>query len=239
MPVVLHVAWRSRVSVVTMGKVISVTFAPKPTAAPAVPAKVIDLAVRRSISESNEEAAYNLYVAASAIDEEPSKYDQAERMYREAILLDPTLDVAYTNLGNIYHRRGRVAAAMELYHRALLADPRQVEALYNLGYCVLNDDPKLAADYFRRAIDADPRFADAHFNLGQALHELGDYAAAVPCWKAYLELEPIGDWADQARTNLREALQKRPAKRSRLARRGDRRTSQQKLFPDGGDDGSR
>ena len=215
-----------------MGKVISVTFAPKPTTAPAVPAKVIDLGAHRSISQSNENAAYDLYVAASKIDEYPEKYGQAARMYREAILLDPTLDIAYTNLGNIYHRRGHHEAALELYHRALVVNPRQPEALYNLGYCAMDGDARAAVDYFRRAIDADPRFADAHFNLGQALHDLGDYASAVPCWKAYLDLDTNGPYADDARRMLRASLQRR----ARAERRA--RDAQQKLFPDGGDNGS-
>ena len=148
--------------------------------------------------------AYDLYVQASALDEDPSTYDEAEELYGRAIRLDPTLAFAYTNLGNIRFRRGDEAAAETLYRRAIEVDLRQPEAHYNLGYVMLErGDARGSTAYFERALQGDPRFADAHFNLAMAWEQVGEAGRARPHWRKYLELEPSGTWADVAREHLK------------------------------------
>ena len=148
--------------------------------------------------------AYDLYVEASSLDETESTYEQAEDLYRRAIRLDPSLAIAYTNLGNIRFRRGDESGAEALYHRAIQIDPHQPEAHYNLGYVMLErGQAKLSIPYFERAIGSDPRFADAYFNLAMAWEQLGDRARSRPNWKKYVDLEPSGAWADIARDHLR------------------------------------
>ena len=147
--------------------------------------------------------AYDLYVRASALDEDPATYDEAEALYREAIDLDPQLAIAHTNLGNILFRRGEDQAAESLYLTAIAIDDRQPEAHYNLGYVMLErGDAKRAADHFEKAISRDSRFADAHFNLAMACEQLGERSRARIHWKRYLDLEPQGTWADIARKHL-------------------------------------
>jgi tetratricopeptide (TPR) repeat protein len=147
--------------------------------------------------------AYDLYVRASALDEDPATYDEAEALYREAIELDPQLAIAHTNLGNILFRRGEDRTAESLYISAITIDDRQPEAHYNLGYVMLErGDAKRAADHFEKAISRDSRFADAHFNLAMACEQLGERSRARIHWKRYLDLEPQGTWADIARKHL-------------------------------------
>jgi len=147
--------------------------------------------------------AYDLYTRASALDETPATFDEAESLYKRAIALDPSLAIAYTNLGNIRFRRGDEAGAERFYAQALEVDPKQPEAHYNIGYVALeHGEAARAVPYFEKAIVADPRFADAHFNLAMALEQLGQRAKARPHWKRYLELEPSGTWAEIARQHL-------------------------------------
>jgi len=114
-------------------------------------------------------SAYDLYMRASTLDEDPSTFDEAEGLYKKAIDLDPQLAIAYTNLGNIRFRRGDEPGAEQLYRRALELDDRQPEAHYNLGYVMLERGfASRAVTYFEAAIKSDPRFADAHFNLAMA-----------------------------------------------------------------------
>jgi tetratricopeptide (TPR) repeat protein len=147
--------------------------------------------------------AYDLYTRASALDEDPSTFDEAEALYQRAIDLDPQLAIAYTNLGNIRFRRGDEPGAVELYEQALAIDERQPEAHYNLGYVKLErGQAPSAVSHFERALESDPRFADAHFNLAMALEQAGEPVRARPHWRRYLELEPTGTWADIARQHL-------------------------------------
>jgi tetratricopeptide (TPR) repeat protein len=160
--------------------------------------------LRPGTSPARARTAYDLYVQASALDEDPSTYDQAEELYERATRLDPTLAIAYTNLGNIRFRRGDEAAAATLYRRAIEVDPHQPEAHYNLGYVMLErGDARGATAYFERALEGDPRFSDAHFNLAMAWEQVGERARARPHWRKYLELEPTGTWADVAREHLK------------------------------------
>jgi tetratricopeptide (TPR) repeat protein len=160
--------------------------------------------LRPDTSPSRARTAYDLYVQASALDENPATYDEAEELYGRATRLDPTLAIAYTNLGNIRFRRGDETGAEALYRRAIEVDPRQPEAHYNLGYVTLErGDARAAAAFFQRALEGDPRFSDAHFNLAMACEQLGERARARTHWKKYLEIEPTGTWADVAREHLK------------------------------------
>ncbi len=159
--------------------------------------------LRPESASQRARTAYDLYAKASSLDEDPATFDEAEALYKRAILLDPQLAIAYTNLGNIRFRRGDDKGAEELYAKALAVDPKQPEAHYNVGYVLLErGEPRRAVSYFEKAIAADPRFADAHFNLAMALEQIGERARARPHWKRYLEIEPSGTWADIAREHL-------------------------------------
>ncbi len=148
-------------------------------------------------------SAYDLYMRASSLDEDPDTFEEAEKLYKRAVELDPQLAIAYTNLGNIRFRQGDESAAEQLYRKALEIDDRQPEAHYNLGYVMLERGfASRAVTYFEAAIKADPRFADAHFNLAMAYEALADKARARIHWKKYLEIEPTGTWADIARDHL-------------------------------------
>jgi tetratricopeptide (TPR) repeat protein len=159
--------------------------------------------LRPDATPARARTAYDLYVEASGMDEDPSTYDQAEELYGRAIRLDPSLAIAYTNLGNIRFRRGDEDGAVGLYERAIQIDPRQPEAHYNLGYVLLErGEARGATQHFERALEGDPRFADAHFNLAMAWEQLGERSRARPHWKKYLELEPKGAWAAVARDHI-------------------------------------
>jgi len=159
--------------------------------------------LRPQSAASRARTAYDLYAKASALDEDPATYDEAEKLYARALELDPHLAIAYTNLGNIRFRRGDDDAAEKLYLRALAIDERQPEAHYNLGYVMLErGEAARAVAYFETALARDPRFSDAHFNLAMALEQLGDRGRARVHWKRYLELEPRGTWAEIAREHL-------------------------------------
>lgn len=147
--------------------------------------------------------AMDLYAAGCDLDEDPATVDEAVNLYELALRADPTLALAYTNLGNIRYRQGSEEAAVDLYHRALDLDPAQPEALYNLGFCLLHRGQAAASiAFFEGATASNPRFADAHLYLAMAHELIGDRRGARPCWRHYLDLEPIGEWADYARQHL-------------------------------------
>jgi tetratricopeptide (TPR) repeat protein len=159
--------------------------------------------LRPSAGRERARAAYELYLEASALDENPSTLEQAVELYKRALELDPWLAIAYTNLGNIAFRRQLNEEAETYYRKALEIDGRQPEAKYNLGYLMLErGEPERSVSFFRGAIDADPDFADAHFNLAMAYEQMGKADEARPFWESYIALEPDGTWTDIARRHL-------------------------------------
>jgi len=159
--------------------------------------------LRPSAGRERARTAYELYLQASQLDENVATMDEAVRLYRQAVELDPWLAIAYTNLGNICFRRNDPAAAEALYRKALEVDDKQPEAQYNLGYVMLErGDADLAIPLFLGAIAADPKFADAYFNLAMAYEQVGDSARARPYWRDYIALEPSGTWTEIARRHL-------------------------------------
>ena len=162
------------------------------------------IVLRPSQGSRRAAEAYALYLEASEIDEDPETLNAAEARYERAIQLDPGLAIAYTNLGNIRHRRGDLPGAEALYRTALSLDRRQPEAQYNLGYCLLDGgDAERAIALFLGALEADPKFADACFNLATAYEQTHRNDKAQPLWRRYLALEPSGTWAEIARSHLR------------------------------------
>jgi len=159
--------------------------------------------LRPNAGRERTKRAYELYLKASQLDEDPTTMDEAIVLYEQAIKLDPWLSIAYTNLGNIAFRRQHIETAEIHYRRALEVDKNQPEAQYNLGYLMLERGlPEISIDYFLGAIEADPQFSDAYFNLAMAYEQSGYPDKARPLWQSYITLEPHGTWTEIARRHL-------------------------------------
>ena len=159
--------------------------------------------LRPSAGRERARTAYELYLRASQLDENPATMAEAAHLYEEAIQIDPWLAIAYTNLGNIRFRSNDPDGAECLYRKALDMDPSQPEAQYNLGYVMLERGlPESAIPLFEGALAADPKFSDAYFNLAMALEEVGESGRARTYWRSYIALEPTGAWTEIARRHL-------------------------------------
>jgi tetratricopeptide (TPR) repeat protein len=175
--------------------------------------------VRVTFGAKDARRAIELYKEADTYDMDPTTFDHAERLYREAIRLDPSLSIARTNLGNVLYRKGRIEEAVRHYREALQIDPEQPEALYNLGvHQIDHGEPTRAIPFLEQAIAAcqgeeneQRTLADAHYHLAMILDDVGDVENARPHWKRHLELDPRGPWAEKAREFLRMTETEKPS----------------------------
>lgn len=155
--------------------------------------------------KKSSRSAYEWYLEGCTLDEDEHTLDDAEHAYHQALLMDPTLATAYTNLGNLRYRRGAKEDSRALYRKALEVDDAQPEAHYNLGFLDYEcGDLKEAESHFTRAMELDDTFADAYFNLAMTEYKLGKQDDAGRLWQDYLTMEPCGTWADIARERLGE-----------------------------------
>lgn len=147
-------------------------------------------------------SAYQLFLHAR--DAEVEHDDElAERYLRQCIGLEESMAAAHTNLGNLFHRQGRLEEAKARYGTALLHEPEQPEARYNLANLLEEmGNRDLAITELRQVCSRTPEFADAHYNLAILLSEIGGEAQAQEHLSHYLTLDPEGAWADQAREFL-------------------------------------
>lgn len=167
---------------------------------PAAPGAVDNEATEATLGPT----AYCSFMEACAA-EDRGEIEEAERLYRKALEVDPHLAAAMTNLGNLRHKAGDTAEARKLYERALDHDPGLAEARYNLGN-LLEDmgETELAISELVRVCQQAPDFADAHYNLGLALVRAGSKARARRHLHRYLELDTESEWAERAKEYLQQ-----------------------------------
>ncbi len=137
-------------------------------------------------------------------DEQEERWQEARRKYETILTLNPDHADSSVNIGNLLYRTGLAEEAERLYRKALSVDPDHAEANYNLANLLEErDDLENAILFYGKALHEDPEFADAHFNLARALERAGNGKGADEHWKAYLNLDPKGEWAAYAKGRLK------------------------------------
>ena len=88
------------------------------------------------------------------------QYDQAEKIYRRVIQMDPTYPYPFSNLGNLLLDRGNLDEAEKMYRKAIE---------------LIGDKPEVAITWAR---------------LGQLDEKRGERDAAIQAYRKALSLQP-------------------------------------------------
>ena len=114
----------------------------------------------------------------------------------------------FNNLGVIQLRRGATAQSGRstyYFHKAVEADPAQVDYAFNLGYAYWREQDYPAAVYWlREAVRREPGDSDAHFVLGAALQATG--AATEASRERELARRLSAAYEEQGRTAQPDAV---------------------------------
>jgi tetratricopeptide (TPR) repeat protein len=139
-------------------------------------------------------------IAAAEDAEDSGDLDEAERLYRRAVMMDRSDPVAPFHLGNVLDAQGRAGEAALAWRVALQRDAGFAEAWFNLALgAEAHGRPDEAVFDYRCALAASPDYADAAYNLGLVLADRGCHGEALPLFEHFLKLEPRAKEAPLAR----------------------------------------
>jgi predicted O-linked N-acetylglucosamine transferase (SPINDLY family) len=105
---------------------------------------------------------------------------EAERLYRQVLALEPRHAQAWHNLGVALAHQGRVQEAMASFQQTLALEPNFPEALFNLGNAYKDSermDDAMAA--YRQALAIRPSYGTARLNLAATLLDIGQLDQAI------------------------------------------------------------
>ena len=153
------------------------------------------------------------------------KLDEAERLYREILIIEPNHPDANHNLGVIMYVFGKLDKAEANFKKTIEFKSEYALAYYNLGL-VLQLLKKMdeAEANFRKTVKLKPDFVEAYNTLGIVLKNINKVDEAEQCFKKALQLKPdfikahnnLGimlknlDRIDEANESLRKSLIMQP-----------------------------
>ncbi len=110
------------------------------------------------------------------LEREKGKLDDAAGHLREAIRAEPSNQDAHLELGRVLYERNDVAGAIAETEKVLELNPKQVDALYNMGAIYANlGNANRARSYWLQAVAADPA-GDSARKAKDGLAKLGGAA---------------------------------------------------------------
>jgi len=120
------------------------------------------------------------------------KTKDAIKAYQTAIKLNPRMSIAYSNLGNIYHKvLNDTEMAKKSFEKAIDAEPGFAVALNNLGnlYRDLNQ-PEKSIDCLKKAIEKEPKLFITYKNLAVTYSSMGDFKKSIEYYYKALSINP-------------------------------------------------
>jgi tetratricopeptide (TPR) repeat protein len=115
----------------------------------------------------------------------------AERLYRQVLTVDPRNPDALHLLGLLAFQLGKLDIARDLMSKSLQLAPNVPGFLSNYAEVLrCSGKPQDAAEMCRRAVTLDSGNADAWGNLGIALYDMGRKSEAIQCYERAIALRP-------------------------------------------------
>jgi tetratricopeptide (TPR) repeat protein len=109
---------------------------------------------------------------------------------REALTLAEQNTEYRFNLAMFLAKIDQIDEADRIVQPLLISQPGP-DVYMLLGYLRLRQhQEREAANWFQKAVDAAPNRANAWYRLGFAHHSLGEFSAAITCYRKALELDP-------------------------------------------------
>ncbi len=124
-----------------------------------------------------------VYIALAQMYSRVKDWPNAETSINKALALSTKQedkDYALFVAGSIYERQKKYEQAEEAFHKVIVSDPKNAQALNYLGYMLADRGTRLdeALGYIRRAVALDPQNGAYLDSLGWVYYRLGNYDLA-------------------------------------------------------------
>lgn len=107
--------------------------------------------------------------------------DGAERLYRQALALDPRFALAHFNLANCLDERGKWQEAAESYRTALQLAPNYPEPHFNLALVYEKLGDRRALQHWQAYVTLEPNHPDAHHARAAVRQQLQRSGLTIVC----------------------------------------------------------
>ena len=145
---------------------------------------------------NHADALFNLGMMLS----DQQKLTEAADLLHRFVDLVPDSSHGWTALGVAQSRDGDTEGATVSFGRALEIDPQNAYALRNLGSILRKKSPEAALPILERAARLMPEDQAAQYGYAQCLLQLGRTGDADPVFVKAIQLSPLSDIAELART---------------------------------------
>jgi TolB-like protein/DNA-binding SARP family transcriptional activator/Tfp pilus assembly protein PilF len=158
----------------------------------------------RPVHQSTSPEVYDRYLAARQLVRERRELtlQEADRLLREAIQIDPRYAPAYAELAQVLMLRsdhptsyGRLpidqarAEARKLAKKAIELDPNLGDAYAAMGFIYLQD--KRSEPFYRKAAELSPQRADYHRWLATSLSQRSAFTESLVEYRRAVEIDPL------------------------------------------------
>jgi tetratricopeptide (TPR) repeat protein len=139
-----------------------------------------------------------------------SKFEEAHRLIRQALRVNPRSAKAHSNLALVLQQLNRLDDALTSVDRALAIEPDFLLALNNRGHVLWRlRRPDEALESLKRALTLRPDYVDALCNQGNVLVDLQRLDEALASYDKALAISPKDAAALNNRANVLWALERR------------------------------
>ena len=133
---------------------------------------------------------------------EKGKVEDARRIFKKIVSMDPKLVEPLNNLGVIAFQQGEIDKAVFYFNSALEIEADYFEAIENLGKCmVAKEDYPEAIRWFERTLESKPDNIDVLNSLGNCFIQTEDFVNAKTVYAKSIQL-------DSSQRNVEMILQK-------------------------------
>ncbi len=144
--------------------------------------------LKRAISFQENPKAYFLY---GELMEHKDLYDEALKLYKRAVELEPENNLYRVRLGYIYKIKNMPEDAEKEWQKAIRLNPSNVDAYVNLGSLYYEKGLiKKAYSYYIKALEIKPDSVDALIGAGNAVDEMGNHPLAIEYYERALKIDP-------------------------------------------------